>query len=223
MNNKSLNIIMLGAPGAGKGTQARQLSLKYNIPHISTGDILRESVKNRTPLGLKAKSYLDKGKLVPDDVINDVVKERLLNDDCKNGFILDGFPRTIPQAESLNSYMPNVKVINIHVDEAELIKRLSGRRVCRKCGANYHEIYSPPTNAGICNMCGGELYQRDDDTEDTIKARLQVYKNQTLPLIEYYKKKNILFTVSGKGSIQDIFDEIIKVISKPVGPQAVDG
>lgn len=214
MSKDVLNIIMLGAPGAGKGTQARQLALKYNIPHISTGDILRESIKNRTQLGLKAKSYLDKGKLVPDEVIIDVVRERLLKEDCKNGFILDGFPRTIPQAESLDNHVSNLKVINIHVDEAELVKRLSGRRVCRKCGANYHIIYSPPTNEGICNMCGGELYQRDDDTEDTIKARLQVYKNQTAPLIEYYKKKNILFTVSGKGSIQDIFNEIIKVIEK---------
>ncbi len=214
MTRRPLNIIMLGAPGAGKGTQARELSLKYNIPHISTGEILRESVKNRTSLGLKAKSYLDKGRLVPDDVIIDVVKERLSMDDCKNGFILDGFPRTIPQAEALNSHVRDVKVINIHVDESEIIKRLSGRRVCRKCGANYHIIYSPPRNEGICNMCGGELYQRDDDTEDTIKARLQVYKNQTAPLIDYYKKKNVLFTVSGKGSIQDIFNEILKVLNK---------
>jgi len=214
MTSNVLNIIMLGAPGAGKGTQARQLALKYNIPHISTGDILRESVKNRTPLGLKAKSYLDKGKLVPDDVIIEVVKERLSKDDCKNGFVLDGFPRTIPQAESLNNHISDVRVINIHVDEAELIKRLSGRRVCRKCGANYHIIYSPPVNEGVCNMCGGDLYQRDDDTEDTIKARLQVYKNQTAPLIEYYKKRKILFTVSGKGSIQDIFNEISKVLGK---------
>ncbi len=214
MSVKPLNIIMLGAPGAGKGTQARQLSLRFNIPHISTGDILRESVKNRTSLGLKAKSYLDMGKLVPDEVIIDVVKERLSKDDCSNGFILDGFPRTIPQAEALNSHISDIKVINIHVDEAELIKRLSGRRVCRKCGANYHIIYSPPTNEGICNMCGGELYQRDDDTEDTIKARLQVYKNQTAPLIDYYKKKNILSTVSGKGSIQDIFNEILKVLNR---------
>lgn len=214
MSVKPLNIIMLGAPGAGKGTQARQLSLRFSIPHISTGDILREAVKNRTSLGLKAKSFLDKGKLVPDDVIIDVVKERLSKDDCRNGFILDGFPRTIPQAESLNSHISDIIVINIHVDEAELIKRLSGRRVCKKCGANYHIIYSPPTNEGICNMCGGELYQRDDDTEDTIKARLQVYKNQTAPLIDYYKKKNILFTVSGKGSIQDIFNEILKVLNR---------
>ncbi len=214
MSNGVLNIIMLGAPGAGKGTQARQLSLKYNIPHISTGDILRESVKNRTTLGLKAKSYLDKGKLVPDDVIIDVVKERLSMEDCKNGFILDGFPRTIPQAEALNSHAPDVRVININVDESELVKRLSGRRVCRKCGANYHIIYSPPKNEGICDMCGGELYQRDDDTEDTIKARLQIYKNQTAPLIDYYKKKKVLFTVSGKGSIQDIFNEILKVLGK---------
>lgn len=214
MSKQPLNIIILGAPGAGKGTQARQLSLKFNIPHISTGDILREAVKNKTPLGVKAKSYLDKGKLVPDDVIIDVVKERLSMPDCKNGFILDGFPRTIPQAEALDSYAPGLKVININVDEAELIKRLSGRRVCRKCGANYHIIYSPPTNAGICNMCGGELYQRDDDTEDTIKARLQVYRNQTAPLIDYYKKKNVLHTVSGKGSIDDIFKEIVTVIKK---------
>lgn len=214
MSGKPLNIIMLGAPGAGKGTQARQLSLRFSIPHISTGDILREAVKNRTSLGLKAKSFLDKGKLVPDDVIIDVVKERLSKDDCRNGFILDGFPRTIPQAESLNSHISDIRVINIHVDEAELIKRLSGRRVCKKCGANYHIIYSPPTNEGICNMCGGELYQRDDDTEDTIKARLQVYKNQTAPLIDYYKKKNILFTISGKGSIQDIFNEILKVLNR---------
>lgn len=212
--SNGLNIIMLGAPGAGKGTQARQLSLKYNIPHISTGDILREAVKNRTPLGLKAKSYLDSGKLVPDDVIIDVVKERLERDDCKNGFILDGFPRTIAQAEALDSVKGNLKVININVDEAELIKRLSGRRVCRKCGANYHIIYSPPTNEGICNMCGGELYQRDDDTEDTIKARLEVYRNQTAPLIEYYRKKKMLYTVSGKGSVDDIFNEIVKVLGK---------
>jgi adenylate kinase len=212
--SEPLNIIMLGAPGAGKGTQARQLSLKYSIPHISTGDILREAVKNRTELGLKAKSFLDKGKLVPDEVIIDVVKERLSRDDCKRGFILDGFPRTIPQAEALNSSYKDLKVININVDEAELIKRLSGRRVCRKCGANYHIIYSPPRNEGICNMCGGELYQRDDDTEDTIKARLQVYRNQTAPLIDYYNKKKMLYTISGKGSIEDIFNEIVKVLSK---------
>lgn len=212
--SNGLNIIMLGAPGAGKGTQARQLSLKYNIPHISTGDILREAVKNRTPLGLKAKSYLDSGKLVPDDVIIDVVKERLEQDDCRNGFILDGFPRTIAQAEALDSVRGDLKVININVDEAELIKRLSGRRVCRKCGANYHIIYSPPVNEGRCNMCGGELYQRDDDTEDTIKARLEVYRNQTAPLIEYYRKKKMLYTVSGKGSVDDIFNEIVKVLGK---------
>ncbi|HEY4715714.1 MAG TPA: adenylate kinase [bacterium] len=211
-----MHIILLGAPGAGKGTQAELLHSKFAIPHISTGDILRDAIKNRMPLGLKAKSFLDQGRLVPDDIIIEVVKNRLSMDDCKSGFILDGFPRTIFQAEAIDREFNDfpLKVIMIDVDEAELTKRLSGRRVCKKCGTNYHVIFSPPTNQDICDKCGGELYQRDDDTEDTIRARLQVFKNQTAPLIDYYRNGNNLFSISGKDPVQTIFENIIKIVDQ---------
>jgi len=213
-----MNLIMLGPPGAGKGTQAKMLVEKFGIPQISTGDMLREAVKQGTELGKKAKEYMDKGVLVPDDIVIGIVKERLSQPDCEKGFILDGFPRTILQAEALDEALTELGkkieyAINIDVPEDELIKRLSGRRTCRKCGAMYHVIFNPPKEEGKCDKCGGELYQRDDDKEETIKKRLEVYKSQTQPLIDYYQKKGNLVNVSGTGSIQEIFEEVVRIIT----------
>jgi adenylate kinase len=213
-----MNIIFLGPPGSGKGTQAKLLCNKYEIPHISTGDMLRDAVKNKTPLGIKAKEYMKKGALVPDDIIVEIVKERIAEKDCKNGFILDGFPRNLYQGEVLDSYLAEVNlnidyVLYIEVDEKEIIKRLSGRRVCRNCGEGYHIIYNPPVNDGICNKCGGELYQREDDREDTVKVRLDVYNEETSSLVSYYKDRGILKTISGIGGIEQIHKEIVEAIS----------
>ena len=212
-----MNLILLGAPGSGKGTQAKFLVQKYSIPQISTGDILREEVKSGTVLGLKAKEYMDKGQLVPDEVVVGMVEERVKKGDCTAGFILDGFPRTVAQADALKGTLQRMKkalsrVILVNVDEDELVKRLTGRRVCEKCGAGYHVIFDPPKQEGVCDKCQGKLYQRDDDKESTIRNRLKVYNNQTAPLIEYYQKKQLLSVVDGMGSIEEIFGRISKAL-----------
>ncbi len=213
-----MNLILLGPPGAGKGTQAKMMIDKYHIPQISTGDILRAALKERTPLGLKAKEYMDKGLLVPDEVVIDIIRERLKEPDCRNGYILDGFPRTVAQAQALDKVLADMHsaidhVISIEVDKGELIKRLTGRRTCRQCGRGYHVIFDPSLNKDLCDKCQGELYQRDDDNEDTVRNRLDVYDSQTFPLIQYYKEKNLLRSIEGQGSIQQIFDRIVEVLS----------
>jgi adenylate kinase len=210
-----VNLILLGAPGSGKGTQAKFLVTRYTIPQISIGDILREEVKAGTVLGRKAKEYMDKGSLAPDEVVVGMVEERIKKDDCRKGFILDGFPRTVAQADALEVTLQRMnkslsKVILVNVDEDELVRRLTGRRVCEKCGAGYHILFDPPKQEGVCDKCQGRLYQRDDDKESTIRNRLKVYTNQTAPLIEYYQKKQLLSTVDGMGSIEEIFDRIKK-------------
>lgn len=214
-----MQIVLFGPPGAGKGTQAQLLSDEFNIPHISTGDILRENVKKGTVLGKKAKTYMDKGELVPDKILIDLIKDRLQKPDTRKGFLLDGFPRTIPQAEALDNILDDLNkrldaVINIDVGEAELIRRLSGRRICRSCGASYHLVFNPPKASGVCNVCGGELYQRADDTEEAIKNRLKVYKKQTQPVMNYYKEKGLLIDVDGEREIDDIFSDISSTLEK---------
>ena len=201
---------MLGPPGAGKGTQAKVLSQTYAIPHISTGDILREAVKNNAPVGKKAKAYMDKGELVPDDVVNQIVVERIGEDDAARGFILDGFPRTRVQAQRLDESLGELGialdlVLYFETSNRVAIARLSGRRVCRKCGANFHITNIPPKVNGVCDHCGGELYQRPDDSEETVKNRLVVYEQQTKELVEYYRGKGLLRTVSGDLDVQEVF------------------
>ena len=212
-----LNLILLGPPGAGKGSQAKSLAARYAIPHISTGDILRAAVRDKTELGIKAKTYMDKGALVPDALVVEIVAERVKMDDCKAGFILDGFPRNIPQAEAVEMMLSALgkktdKVINIQVSHREIIKRLIGRWVCRNCGEGYHIIFNPPMENKKCDKCKGEIYQRDDDKEDTILARLKVYDEQTAPLIDFYKKKGSLVTVDGIGGFQEITEKIVNVV-----------
>lgn len=214
-----MNLILLGAPGAGKGTQGKNLSEKFRIPQISTGDILRANVRSKTSLGLKAKEYMDKGALVPDDIVVGMVSDRITQEDCTKGFILDGFPRNINQAEVLKDTLAGMgkkidHVIGIDVERKELVRRLSGRRVCRKCGASYHVIFNPPVNIGICDSCGSEIYQRDDDKEDTIEARLKVYEQETFPLIEYYTKKDLYRSVNGIGTVDQITKTIVDIIEK---------
>lgn len=213
------NLILLGAPGAGKGTQGKNLAEHFDIPQISTGDILRANVRNKTELGLKAKEYMDKGALVPDSVVVKMVEDRINQDDCENGFILDGFPRNIPQAEALDATLGGInrkidQVIGIEVEKKELVRRLGGRRVCRKCATSYHVIFNPPVNIGICDKCGSEIYQRDDDKEETIEARLNVYERETFPLIEYYTGKGLFRPVSGIGVVDQITDAIVGIIEK---------
>jgi adenylate kinase len=212
-----MNLILLGPPGAGKGTQAKRLIDAYGIPQISTGDMLREAVKNQTQLGLEAKKYMDAGQLVPDEVVIGLVKERLAQPDCAKGFMLDGFPRTVAQAEELDKVLAEMgkaidHVISIEVPNEELIGRLTGRRTCRNCGAGYHVIFDPPKEEGKCDKCGGELYQRDDDNEATVANRLKVYESQTKPLIDYYQAKGLLRPIDGVGSIDDIFARIKAVL-----------
>ena len=214
-----MDIILLGPPGSGKGTQAQKMVERYHIPQISTGDILRGAVKEQTPLGVEAKGYMDQGKLVPDEVVVGIVRERLKESDCKGGFILDGFPRTVPQAEALDNTLGEMQraidhVVSIEVPNEELIKRLTGRRTCRKCGAMYHIIFGPPAKEGVCDRCGGELYQRDDDQEETIRARLQVYEEQTAPLIAYYRGKGLLRAIDGVGAIEEILRNIVQAIEE---------
>lgn len=203
-----MNVILLGAPGAGKGTQASKIVDCYALPHISTGDIFRENIKNQTPIGLLAKSYIDKGQLVPDEVTCKIVEERISREDCANGYMLDGFPRTIVQAETLDKISKVDLVINIEVDFSLLLERLCGRRVCKVCGESYH--ISRLGGETKCARCGGELYQRKDDNPETVQSRLNVYKAQTAPLIDYYTKKGVLFNVIGNTTPEDVFAEISK-------------
>ncbi len=208
-----MNIIMLGAPGAGKGTQAAVLCEHFGIPTISTGNMIREALKNGTEMGLKAKSYMDDGKLVPDEVVIGIVKERLSEDDCKKGFILDGFPRTIPQAEALDNMGVDIKyVINIDVPDESIIKRMSGRRVCENCGRPYHIESLKPQKDGVCDDCGGTLVQRKDDHPDTVLARLDVYHKETEPLADYYKKQGKLVNVEGQNTVADTTAAVLKAI-----------
>lgn len=214
-----MNIILLGPPGGGKGTQARFITEKFGIPQISTGDMLRDAVTNKTDLGLKAKEYMDAGKLVPDDLVIKIVEERLKRDDCKDGFILDGFPRTLLQAEALDKILTRMSkkmdyVINIDVPAEDIVKRLTSRRICKKCGNIYNLLSNPPKIDGRCDICGGELYQRDDDKEETVRRRLTVYKEDTEPLIMYYKNKGVLKTIDGRKDIDDVKNLIERTISK---------
>lgn len=206
-----MNIILLGAPGAGKGTQATRIAEKFNLPHISTGDIFRANIKNATPIGKVAKSYIDKGQLVPDEVTVEIVKGRLAESDCQNGFILDGFPRNIFQAEELEKFACIDIVLNIDVDLAKLLKRITGRRVC-SCGESYHVDFL--NGKTTCDSCGKELYQREDDTEAVVDSRLSVYKKQTEPLIEYYTKQNKVANIDGDKSIDAVFADICERLSK---------
>ncbi len=208
-----MNLILLGAPGAGKGTQAEKICEKYNIPAVSTGNIIREALKNGTDMGLKAKSYIDAGALVPDEVVIGIIKERLAEDDCKNGFILDGFPRTIPQAEALDTMGINIdKVVDIEVPDEKITARLSGRRVCLKCGATYHLEYKKPKQDGICDVCGDELVQRKDDKPETVIDRLNVYHEQTEPLKDYYAKTGKLVVVEGQEEVADTTALVFKAL-----------
>ncbi len=214
-----MKIIMLGAPGAGKGTQADKICAKYNIPHISTGDIFRANIKNNTELGQKAKSYMDKGELVPDELVVDLVVDRIKADDCTNGYVLDGFPRTIPQAEALDAALAaiNDKVdyaINVEVPDENIINRMSGRRACVACGATYHIVHIPTKVEGVCDKCGADLILRDDDKPETVKNRLNVYHEQTQPLIDYYTAKNVLHEVDGTKAMEDVFSSIVSILGE---------
>lgn len=214
-----MNLILLGPPGAGKGTQARMIVERYHIPQISTGDILRTAVKEGTPLGMKAKAFMDQGQLVPDEVVIGIIEERLKEPDCHSGFILDGFPRTFAQAEALQSILNKVgksidHAISIEVDPEELVRRLTGRRTCKKCGAMFHLLFHPPKKEGMCDRCGGMLYQREDDKEETIRTRLKEYQKQTAPLIQYYKVKNHFRPIQGVGGKDQIFERIARVLDQ---------
>jgi adenylate kinase len=212
-----VNLILLGPPGAGKGTQAQMIAERYHIPQISTGDILRKAVKENTPLGMKARAFMDQGQLVPDKVIIGIIEERLKASDCHRGFILDGFPRTTTQAEALQAILAKIRksinhVINIEVDSEELVRRLTGRRTCKNCGMMFHLLFYPPKEEGICNRCGGTLYQREDDKEETIRIRLKEYEKQTIPLIQYYQLQGILRAIQGVGEQDQIFAQIVHLL-----------
>jgi adenylate kinase len=214
-----MRLVLLGAPGAGKGTQAKKLIDKYGIPQISTGDILRKAVADGTTLGKEAKTYMDKGELVPDSVVIGLVKERIAQDDCKKGYILDGFPRNTAQAEALDKVLSEMNApldiaLSVDVDKDILMKRLTGRRTCKNCQQMYNIYFSPPRTDGKCDKCGGELFQRDDDKEETIKNRLEVYERSTAPLIDYYRNKGILRSVQGVGNIDEIFNRVCAVLEK---------
>ncbi|HCB4375150.1 TPA: adenylate kinase, partial [Salmonella enterica] len=209
-----MNIILMGLPGAGKGTQASEIVKKFPIPHISTGDMFRKAIKDETDLGKEAKSYMDRGELVPDEVTVGIVKERISEDDAKKGFLLDGFPRTIDQAESLNQIMSELDreidaVINIEVPEEELMNRLTGRRICEKCGTTYHLVFNPPKVDGICDIDGGKLYQREDDNPETVSNRLSVNVKQSKPILEYYNNKGVLKNIDGSKDIDEVTNDVI--------------
>ena len=212
-----MKIIMLGAPGAGKGTQAKKIAEKYSIPHISTGDIFRANIKNGTELGKKAKTYMDQGLLVPDELVVDLVVDRVKQDDCSNGYVLDGFPRTIPQAEALDKALAAMGeamdyAINVEVPDENIVRRMSGRRACVDCGATYHIVYAPTKEENICDNCHGELILREDDKPETVQKRLNVYHEQTPQLIDYYTEKNILVEVDGTVDIDEVFAAIVNVL-----------
>lgn len=212
-----MKIIMLGAPGAGKGTQAKKIAEKYQIPHISTGDIFRSNMKEGTELGMKAKAYMDQGGLVPDELTIGMLMDRIGKEDCKNGYVLDGFPRTIPQAESLKSALSGKgqKVdfaVNVDVPDENIINRMSGRRACVSCGATYHIVYNPPKTEDVCDVCGQKLILRDDDKPETVKKRLAVYHEQTQPLIEYYEKEGVLANVDGTQDLKKVFSDITAIL-----------
>jgi len=209
----SMKLVIFGPPSAGKGTQAQKLSKRYGIPQVATGDLLRRAVADKTPLGLKIKSYLDQGKLGPDEVIVQLIKERVAKPDCKNGFLLDGFPRTMGQAKELERMTDIDLVLSIVVDFESLVERAVGRRTCPKCSAVYHIKFNPPMNAGICEKCGSKLIQRDDDKEETVRNRLKVYQEQTAPLVEYYRKKGKLVDIDGSGGIDAVFAQMVDAIS----------
>ena len=213
-----MKIVMLGAPGAGKGTQAKQIAAKYGVPHISTGDIFRANLKEGTELGLKAKVYMDQGQLVPDSLTLELIMDRFSKDDCKNGYVLDGFPRTIPQAEALTKALRenNDKLdyaIDVDVPDENIVNRMSGRRACAKCGGTFHIKYNPTKVEGICDLCGGELYIRDDDKPEIVTKRLVAYHEQTQPLIDYYKKEGILKTVDGTQNVDKVFEDIVAILN----------
>ena len=212
-----VNIVLMGLPGAGKGTQAEKIVDKYGIPHISTGDMFRAAIKEGTELGLKAKSFMDNGDLVPDEVTIGIVRERLSKEDCEKGFLLDGFPRTVAQAEALENILADLGkkmnyVININVDKDILMERLTGRRICKECGATYHLVFNPPTEEGVCDRCGGELYQRADDNEETVQNRLDVNIKQSQPLLAYYEDKGYLKNIDGQQDIHRVFDDIDELL-----------
>ncbi|SCX87325.1 Adenylate kinase [Lachnospiraceae bacterium XBB2008] len=212
-----MKIVMLGAPGAGKGTQAKMIAEKYGIPHVSTGDIFRANIKNGTDLGREAKSYMDKGELVPDELTVRILLDRVAQDDCKNGYVLDGFPRTIPQAETLKKELDRLGesidyAIDVDVPDENIVKRMGGRRACVTCGATYHVEHIPPKKEGICDVCGGELILRDDDKPETVQNRLNVYHTQTQPLIDFYTAEGVLKTVDGTQDMKDVFNAIVSIL-----------
>ena len=214
-----MKIIMLGAPGAGKGTQAKKIAAKYDIPHISTGDIFRANIKNGTELGNKAKTYMDQGLLVPDELVVDLVVDRVQQDDCKNGYVLDGFPRTIPQAEALDKALAEFGdkidyAIDVNVPDENIVKRMGGRRACVGCGATYHVVFNPTKVEGKCDVCGESLILRDDDKPETVKKRLDVYHTQTQPLIDFYSARKVLVEVDGTQSMDKVFEDIMKILGE---------
>ena len=214
-----MNLILLGPPGAGKGTQAAKIVEKYNIPHISTGDIFRENIKNGTELGKRAQEYMNKGQLVPDELVVEIATDRLSKDDCKDGFLLDGFPRTVFQAEELDRFMEKMgskidHVLDIDVDRDELMVRLTGRRVCKKCGASFHVVNIPPKKEGICDVCGDELIQRPDDNEETAANRIEVYNKETKPLIDYYDNAGNISHLDGSIGLENLFAEIVRIVGE---------
>lgn len=214
-----MRLILLGPPGVGKGTQASAIVKKYNIPHISTGDIFRANIKEGTELGKEAQSYMNKGLLVPDDLVVSIVKDRLEKEDCKDGFLLDGFPRTIIQADTLDQELKEMgikldKVVNIDADKEILIERAIGRRICKQCGATYHIVFNPPKNESVCDFDGGELFQREDDIKETVATRIEVYLEQTQPLIDYYLEKGIILNVDGTRPIEETFQTIVSALEE---------
>lgn len=214
-----MKIIMLGAPGAGKGTQAKMIADKYHVPHISTGDIFRANIKNGTELGMEAKKYMDQGLLVPDELTVKILLDRVAEEDCKEGYLLDGFPRTIPQAEVLDKALTELGdeidyAINVDVPDENIVKRMSGRRACLSCGSTYHMEHIPPQKEGVCDKCGNELVLRDDDKPETVLNRLEVYHKQTQPLIQFYEEKGVLRTVDGTKPMKEVFDSIVEILEK---------
>ena len=212
-----MKIVLLGPPGAGKGTQAKSISNRYSIPHSATGDIFRKNISEETPLGMEAKRYMDNGQLVPDEVTINMVKDRLTWEDCKNGYLLDGFPRTVAQAEALEEFLESRDerldtALCIEVPKDFILERMTGRRVCLQCGASYHIKFNPPVKPGVCDVCGNEVIQRKDDVEETVKERLDVYERQTQPLIDFYKTKNLLSTVDGTTAINEVFESICELL-----------